>query len=590
MTFNPSSPPQTPDELHALLVHTFNITVPRVALVSSNTAPFDYLCHAYFEGRVPGKPAALSPDCVVWASRGGGKTFLGAVATMLDLVFKPGIEIRILGGSLEQSSRMFAHLRTIFEHPQLASLVEGRVTERQIKLRSGSRVQVLAQSETAVRGTRVQKLRCDEVDLFDRDIWEAAQLTTRSLRLPGPWGQWVRGSVEALSTMHRPMGIMFELVGGIDAAMNAATAKRESPTTSLTINGAPAESSEAPTTPPRPRRSGPRARTLFRWGVIDVLETCEPARECATCALYPECQGRAKRVDNPKEGGHVAIDDAIDQKGRVSVSAWACEMLALRPKRDDAVFPEFDPARHITVVGPPRLVGRARDDTPEPLLPSRNARGESRPRLVAGMDFGYRGLTVVLWGLVDPLGVLTIVDERALAQQRLETHIDAIIDSPWGLPDWIGVDPAGRQSNQQTGRSNIEAMTRRGLKVRWRSIGVAPGVALVRTRLDPAAAAAELDSRAVRRSPSDRPPTSEPSADTLVLPPPPRLLIDARCATLIESLQRHHYDPDRPDRYDPVKDGTDHAADALRYLVVNLDQPHRTARHAHGSVWKAIHQ
>ena len=35
---------------------------------------------------------------------------------------------------------------------------------------------MLAQSQRAVRGLRVQKLRCDEVEMFNPSIWEAAQL------------------------------------------------------------------------------------------------------------------------------------------------------------------------------------------------------------------------------------------------------------------------------------------------------------------------------------------------------------------------------------------------------------------------------
>ena len=32
----------------------------------------------------------------------------------------------------------------------------------------------------SVRGTRVQKLRCDEVELFTPEVWDAVQLTTQS--------------------------------------------------------------------------------------------------------------------------------------------------------------------------------------------------------------------------------------------------------------------------------------------------------------------------------------------------------------------------------------------------------------------------
>lgn len=559
--FDHRHPPRTPAALHALLRERLEIHVPTRPLLETSTAPFDYVAHAFFEGRVPGvreggREPLTGADCVVWASRGGGKTFLGAVATALDMLFKPGIEVRILGGSLDQSARMLAHLRRIFEHPLLRGRVEGKPTEKQIRLDTGSRVQVLAQSETAVRGTRVQKLRCDEVDLFDREIWEAAQLTTRSMRLPGPWGPWVRGSVEALSTMHRPFGVMFELVG----ALTRGPTEREQ-------GGAQ-----------RDRRS----RVLFRWGVVDALEACEPSRECGSCGLLPECGGRAKG-DRPGGGGagHVTIDDALDMKGRVSRSAWASEMLCLRPRRDDAVYAEFSPARHVYGEGlgavPERFGAEPPGADGVPVPEPRRPRGEPpRPRLIAGMDFGFRGLTVVLWALVEPDGTVRVVDERATAGERLDAHIDAIMASPWGLPEWLGVDPAGRQANQQTGRSNIEQLERRGLVVRARALPVSVGTALVRARLDPAG---PLRAEGAPASAGDATPASPLTLEgSPVAATPPRLLIHARCAAVIESLQRHHYDPDRPDRYEPVKDGSDHAADALRYLVVNLDRPFRSVR------------
>ena len=44
----------------------------------------------------------------------------------------------------------------------------------------------------------------------------------------------------------------------------------------------------------------------------------------------------------------------------------------------------------------------------------------------------------------------------------------------------------------------------------------------------------------------------------------------AGCA-LIEALTLYHYPTDRPEVDQPVKDSPDHCADALRYLVTNLD-------------------
>lgn len=514
---------RTPDDLHAWLANEVGIQVPRTSLIEGHSAPFDYLQFAFFGDAIetthPCGTSHQPSDCVVWANRGGGKTFLGAVATMLDLVFKPGIEIRILGGSLEQSRRMHAHLRRLFDpntHPMLASMVHGKITETRLRLTNGSEVELLAQSHQSVRGTRVQKLRCDEVDLFKRDVWEAAQLTTRSKQC-GDF--FVRGSVECLSTMHVPHGVMHDLVQGARAG----------------------------------------DRRLFRWGVVDALEHCPPARECKTCVLITDCAGKAKQRQ-PAHGGHVGIDDAIAMKKRVALATWEAEMLCLRPKRTDAVLPEFEPRVHVVDELPAWLVEAGRKPQGEELGP------ESRStRWLAGMDFGYRAPTVVLWAALDDRGVLWIVDEHVARGQVLEDHIGVITKGllcpprpedpatldrshrPWPKCAWIGVDPAGNNTNDHTGVSSVTKMRQAGLTVKTRRLGVADGLALVRARLAPA------DGNG------------------------PRLFVHRRCEKLIESLERYHYPEDDPESDRPVKrDGFDHAVDALRYMIQNLDKPHKT--------------
>lgn len=483
--------PGTPDGLHAWLRDVLGVEVPRSPMVEGHAAPFDYLVHAFFG---PGEGPA---DCVVWANRGGGKTFLGAVATALDLLFRPGIEVRVLAGSLEQAARMHAHLRAIFARDALARLVLGRVTDRRLRLRNGSGVELLAQSQVSVRGTRVQRLRCDEVELFDPEVWEAAQLTTRS-KVCG--GVPVRASIECLSTMHVPHGMMARLV------------------------------EEA--------RRG--RRRLLRWGLVDVLERCGDEHRCrggegGDCALWKECAGRAK-LDrhpdgSPRISGHVGVDDALRMKGRVSPATWAAEMLCLRPRRTDSVLPEFDPAVHVVKE-----------------LPWDREGGVAPAATCCGIDFGFRSPTVVLWACVDASGAAWVVDERVERGTILGVHVRAITDRPGPRPAWVGVDPAGRAANDQTGVSAVEVLRRAGLAVRSRRLPMHEGLELVRARLRPADGAR------------------------------PRLFVHARCTALIESLEKYHYDARRPESLDPVKDGHDHAADALRYLVQNLDRPHRTRR------------
>ncbi len=490
--------PCTANQLHEWLRLALDVDVPREALLEGASAPFDYLRHAFFEDRVTGVPA----DCVVWACRGGGKTFYGAVATLLDLLFKPGVEVRILGGSAEQSRRMHEHLRRFFERPELARLLDGAMTQRRVRLRNGSLAEILGQSETSVRGCRPQVLRCDEVELFDPEVWRAAQLVAR-IEVCG--GTLVRGRVEAMSTMHRAHGLMADLT------------------------------------------SDP-ARRVFRWGMVDVLARCAPERECGPCELLPECDGRAKRAR-----GHIAIEDALAMKRRSDAQGWRSEMLCETPRRDDLVFPEFARATHVfghewpEMVEPVREMPRTASVGDGPLAEAGIIARQSDERgfdpslaWVCGMDFGFRAPTAILFAAVDAGGVLRVVDERIENAATLDAHVDALLASRWPRPAWIGVDPAGNQRSLQTGASDVALLRKRGLVVRDRRASVEAGLRLVRARLAPATGS-------------------------------PTLFIHTRCVKLIESLERHHYRSDRPASAEPVKDGSDHAVDALRYLVQNLD-------------------
>lgn len=463
--------PRSMDEMHAWLRLVLDVEMVEERLLGGVCVPLAYLWHAFDEGAMP-------RDSVVWASRGSGKTFYAAAATLLDLMYKPGIEVRLLGGSMEQSSRMHEHLRRMLEMPLVAGQVSARVTERRIRLSNGSSAEVLAQSQTSVRGVRPQKLRCDEAELFDPAVWAAAQLTTRSKRCGSVL---VGASIEALSTWHRPGGLMAELIGS---------------------------------------GGGGGSRKVFRWGLLDVLEECHWPRACEECVLETDCGGRAR----DRGAGHQPVADAQAMKERVDGATWESEMLSLRPSRSDAVFVEFDRGVH---------VGGFEVDA------------EDKGALwVAGMDFGFRAPTVVLWAQLGSDGVLRIVDERVASGVVMEEHARALAAGKWPRPSWVGIDPAGHQRSGQTGRSDAAVLHTAGLRVRSRRMTVQEGVRCVRTRLAPAAGL-------------------------------PRLLVHARCERLIEALERYHYPAERPESVEPVKDGHDHAADALRYLVVNLDRAYR---------------
>jgi len=477
--------PQTDQQLAEWIERHLHIKVPTKPLIDSHHAPLEYLAHAFFEDRHP-------RDCVVWANRGGGKTFYAAIATLLDMVFKPGIEIRILAGSLDQAKRMHTHLRALLATEPLDELIKGKITDRKITLINNSIVELLAQSQTSVRGTRVQKLRCDEVELFDKDVWEAAQLTIREKHCPSlNGGTDIPGSIECLSTLHVPFGLMHNLIS---------TAKE----------------------------NNQQHRKIFQWGVVDILDQCGGQHQCqaenSKCPLLDECQGKAKARD--QEGhtpGHLTINNAIALKSRVSQTTWDTEMLCLRPKRTDCVLPEFNCDIHIA------------HHLPDP---------STITQTIAGMDFGIRAPTVVIFASLDCAGTLWITHEYQRAGVPLIDHINAIKDQKTITPlQWIGVDPAGRQRGLQTGISDIAAMRKAALTIRDTRMSIHQGLDLIRTRLNPATGA-------------------------------PTLMIHKSCEHLIQCLETYHYPQDNPLSPTPEKDGSDHAIDALRYMIQNLDHPY----------------
>lgn len=417
-------PLKTPDDLHRWVRLFCNVNVPRTPALPGSSAPFDYLVRAYFE------PAS---DQVVHASRGGGKTRLAAIATLLDLLHKPGISVRILGGSLEQSTRMWEHLLPNLTHAASELLKRRTGNARRITLTNGSNCAVLTQSEKCVRGLRVQKLRCDEVEDFSPDVWEAAQLITRSTvsgrqsamkshamavdRSPSTIDR-IHGAIDAIGTLHKPFGLMQRVIE---------TAQE---------NGIP----------------------VVRWNLIDVLEPCPPHRECASCPLFAECGGVAKT----RAAGFVKIDDAIRMKKRVSLETWKNEMLCERPRMQDAVFASFDPSIHV-----------------------REEIAMQASTTSLAIDFGIGAPFVCLWVQTD--GEKTfVIDEYAQKDRRVEDHIVEMKRRKWPTPTHIDCDPAGGARNDQTGISNVQVLKKAGYVVKCRRTEVDEGVELIRAALHPA--------------------------------------------------------------------------------------------------------
>jgi len=273
-----------PEELLDFIDIFWDIRVPRAKVCPEHTPPAEYVVASFFEEIL---------DCVCWANRSGGKTLNGALVTWLDSVFKGNCETKILGGSGEQSLRMYEHIKGFITAP-FQHLVEGETLRTRTHLVNGSNIQILTASTKSVRGPHPQKLKLDEVDEFEERIYEAALLIPKSAK-------GIRASVQIYSTMHKAYGLMNRVI---------------------------TEAAE----------SGYR---VFKWCVFDVMEKCV-GRDCESCELWEDCEGRARQAE-----GFYPVEDAISAKRKVSRETWESEMLCRMPSQEGLIYKEFDLSIHV---------------------------------------------------------------------------------------------------------------------------------------------------------------------------------------------------------------------------------------------------
>jgi len=138
--------PQTRRDLKNYVKVFLGIDVPDKRICPEHQSPMDYLWHTFRESKH--EPRAANHDSVVWANRAGGKTELAAVATLLDCLFKPDCQVRILGGSGEQAGRMYEYL-TGFLRNGYEQFLAGPVRKNKCHFVNGSAVEVLTQSPPA---------------------------------------------------------------------------------------------------------------------------------------------------------------------------------------------------------------------------------------------------------------------------------------------------------------------------------------------------------------------------------------------------------------------------------------------------------
>ena len=409
--------PKTKRDLKNYIKVFLNIDVPDKQLCPEHNSPLDYLWHSFNSDFIEPKPA--NADCVVWANRGGGKTDLAAVATLLDCIFKPNCQVRILAGSEDQAGRMYQYL-TGFLRNGFERYLDGPVRKTGCRFVNGSSVDCLTQSQASVRGQHIQKLRCDEVELFNPDVFNAAKFTTQSINQ-------IIAAMESISTMHKPYGLMQKIVSSI-----------------LCL----------PSSVLRP--------PIFKWCLWETIEKCAD-RNCSQCPMWGDCAGKAKQA-----AGYLKIDDCITQMRRSSRVGWEAEMLCVKPNLENVVFDQFDTAIHV----------RPTDYDPNlPLYRSLDF-GFANPFVclwIQPVPSEVEG--------VDGVGVVRVIDEYVRTRATIDVHAAELKSrTPFGESRVIATfcDPAGAGANDVTGTSTVRELRSLGINTRYRRSSIAEGIELIR--------------------------------------------------------------------------------------------------------------
>jgi len=426
--------PTNDKELWAYITAHFNVRLPHRAYTIGHSSPFGFIADAFFN------PA---DDIAGWACRSGGKTLGASILARLEFIFADGLNARVLSGSQDQAKNLYEYWAN-WCHTIRPDQLNGPVNMLKTPI-AGGKMAILPASQKAVRGPKLHRLYEDEVDEIDTELIDAAAGMVASRE--GKPGRTIY-----TSTWHRVTGSMGRLVDGCPG------------------NGV----------------------RLHRWNIWEAIGECpeerhEHGRGCQQCPLGRDClrgrdefaqstagdvsrsesgEGASRRVGIAAEPfGIFDVADAIKIVQRVSRETWEAEYLCNRPSPQGLVYSAFDPQRHVI------------DKAPDGLT------------IYRAIDWGYNSF-VCLWIGVDKSDTAYLLDTYLASTARVADNAEYINNHKIQSAIATYCDPAGRNKNDQTGRSDIDEFRRHGIHCDYRvdrqSTEVTNGIRLVRNAWNPA--------------------------------------------------------------------------------------------------------
>lgn len=165
---------RTREQLRQFVWERFGARIPDTHICEGHDTPWEAFCDAYFAGH----------SMAVWeASRGfGGKSYMLALLGVTEAATL-GADVSVLGGSGEQSINVHGYMQTFWQYAAApVELLASDPIKRETRLTWGNKVTALLASQTSVRGPHPQRLRLDEVDEMDLEVFKASMGQTMKKR------------------------------------------------------------------------------------------------------------------------------------------------------------------------------------------------------------------------------------------------------------------------------------------------------------------------------------------------------------------------------------------------------------------------
>ena len=279
---------KTVSELIVFLREVLGIRIPNSRLCNNPThlPPFRLFSDLFL---------AKVHNAVGLANRSGSKSFMAGILTFLRS-FLPQSSTRLLGGSADQSDKSYQPFADCWEISGLTSQqVDGEVQKTKTKLKNGVTVEILTASKQSVRGPHQENLVLDEIDVMEKEIFEAA------LSQPQSKGD-NKASTLILSTRHVAGGLMEQVI----------------------------------------EKHEEMGLALYVWCIWEVLESCKDYL-CSTCPISGICPGKQMKNAN----GYYTIEDLVNKLKVLDEDSFDSEWLCEKPSRKQFVYSKFNEDIHV---------------------------------------------------------------------------------------------------------------------------------------------------------------------------------------------------------------------------------------------------